>query len=477
MTIHAPAPVEVATEKPVDVDLSVVAPPAPSQGVLGRHRRRALLVVRVVADVVGFALPAFLVSGQPLPVLVAAVLLVAALAQGNLYRARLHLSVLDEVPGLLARVAAVAGGAALVVAVTPAQRLVADLLVGSLAGAAGLLVARSLVHALVREARSRGLVRHRTLVVGGGVLAADLVQTLRDHTEYGLDPVGYVDASPSASRAFGLVPYLGPPSALRGAVERADATVLLVAFGNTREVDLVGVLTAGDAAGLEVFVVPRFYEAFGNNSGDHIGAVPVVRRRRASLRGPAPAVKRAFDVVCSGLALLVLSPVLLACALAVRLEGGPGVIFRQERVGKDGELFELLKFRSLRPADETESAVHWNIARDSRMGPVGRFLRRRSLDELPQLWNILRGDMTIVGPRPERPFYVDRFSHDVPRYRHRHRVPVGLTGLAQVSGLRGDTSIRDRARYDNYYIENWSLWLDVKVILRTVREVVGARGG
>jgi lipopolysaccharide/colanic/teichoic acid biosynthesis glycosyltransferase len=129
----------------------------------------------------------------------------------------------------------------------------------------------------------------------------------------------------------------------------------------------------------------------------------------------------------------------------------------------------------MRPVDEDESRTNWSIADDRRVGPVGRFMRRTSLDELPQLWNILRGDMTIVGPRPERPFFVEKFSAEHPHYAMRHRVPVGLTGLAQVSGLRGDTPISDRARFDNYYIENWSLWLDVKVILRTVAEVF--RGG
>jgi lipopolysaccharide/colanic/teichoic acid biosynthesis glycosyltransferase len=164
------------------------------------------------------------------------------------------------------------------------------------------------------------------------------------------------------------------------------------------------------------------------------------------------------------------------CALAVRVEGGPGVIFRQPRVGRDGVVFQCLKLRSMRPANETDSATTWSVANDNRVGPVGRFLRRTSLDELPQLWNILRGDMTLVGPRPERPHFVDRFSAEYDRYAHRHRVQAGLTGLAQVSGLRGDTSIADRARFDNYYIEHWSLWLDMKIIVRTFSEVLFARG-
>jgi lipopolysaccharide/colanic/teichoic acid biosynthesis glycosyltransferase len=184
-----------------------------------------------------------------------------------------------------------------------------------------------------------------------------------------------------------------------------------------------------------------------------------------------------MDVLMSGVALFLLAPVFTVCALGVRLEGGPGVIFRQSRVGLDGRPFKLLKFRSLKPVDEGESQTQWSIAHDNRLGSFGRFLRKSSLDELPQLWNILRGDMSLVGPRPERPHFVDQFSTHIPRYMARHRVPAGLTGWAQVHGLRGDTSIEDRARFDNYYIENWSPWLDVKILLRTLSQVVRGGGG
>jgi lipopolysaccharide/colanic/teichoic acid biosynthesis glycosyltransferase len=152
------------------------------------------------------------------------------------------------------------------------------------------------------------------------------------------------------------------------------------------------------------------------------------------------------------------------------------VIFRQTRVGQHGELFDCLKLRTMHPANVSDSATTWSIATNDRVGPVGRLLRRTSLDELPQLWNILRGDMTLVGPRPERPHFVEQFSTQYDRYAHRHRVRAGLTGFAQVSGLRGDTSIADRARFDNYYIENWSLWLDIKILIRTFAEVFFARG-
>ncbi|WP_010301736.1 sugar transferase, partial [Streptomyces sp. SA3_actF] len=186
--------------------------------------------------------------------------------------------------------------------------------------------------------------------------------------------------------------------------------------------------------------------------------------------------KRALDLALAGPALVLLSPLLLACALAVRLSDGPGVLFRQERVGQYGKTFTLLKFRSLRPCDDREAATRWNVAHDDRMSRVGRFLRRSSLDELPQLWNILRGDMSLVGPRPERPFFVAEFGRTYTGYRHRHRAPVGLTGLAQISGLRGDTSIEDRSRHDNYYVDHWSFWLDVRILARTALSLVRPSG-
>ncbi|GGR82279.1 hypothetical protein GCM10010252_21130 [Streptomyces aureoverticillatus] len=178
--------------------------------------------------------------------------------------------------------------------------------------------------------------------------------------------------------------------------------------------------------------------------------------------------KRALDVAVSGALLLLAAPLLLTCALVLRVTEGPGVVFRQERVGKDGRLFTVLKFRTHRPADSQESATRWSVADEDRISPFCRFLRSTSLDELPQLWNVLRGDMSLVGPRPERPFFVDRFSRRYPHYAQRHRVLTGVTGLAQIHGLRGDTSIEDRCRFDNAYIDSWSLWQDLCILLRTV---------
>jgi exopolysaccharide biosynthesis polyprenyl glycosylphosphotransferase len=181
-------------------------------------------------------------------------------------------------------------------------------------------------------------------------------------------------------------------------------------------------------------------------------------------------VKRGLDVLVAGVGLLAAAPVLAVAAVAVHVSSPGPILFRQMRVGRGGRAFALLKFRSMRMNDDSDTA--WSVADDDRVTPVGRFLRRTSLDELPQLLNILSGDMSLVGPRPERPHFVEQFVETIPGYRDRLRVPVGLTGWAQVHGLRGDTSIADRVRFDNAYIENWSLWLDIVILARTIREAL-----
>jgi len=186
----------------------------------------------------------------------------------------------------------------------------------------------------------------------------------------------------------------------------------------------------------------------------------------ASGRPPARRVKRALDVVVAMIALVLVAPVLAIVAVAVRIEGGPGVLFRQQRVGQYGRVFTLYKFRSLAPV-AAEGDTTWSIDGDPRLGPVGRFIRATALDELPQLWNVLVGDMSLVGPRPERPHFVEQFARTVPDYTVRHLVPVGLTGLAVVEGMRGDTSIPGRAAVDKRYVTSWSLGLDLLIIART----------
>jgi exopolysaccharide biosynthesis polyprenyl glycosylphosphotransferase len=410
--------------------------------------------------------------------LAAALVSVGAFATGGLYRARRHLSVLDELPSLYFRFLAATAAVAIVVAVRHGSLNYVDGYLQLAAASGGLLLpARALSRMVVLMARRRRWVEHSAVIVGGGPIAIELARLLRRYPQYGLRFAGFVDVPTAAHDRRESMPLIGYLDDLSNLVRYTECDVVIIADIDSPE---SAVLAAVRSPGLEkcdLWMVPRLREFQSATSGppDHIGAIPVVPVRRALLEGPKWALKRTSDIVLAGAALLLLSPVLALCALASFADGGRGIIFRQQRIGQFGKPFDLLKFRSMRPANEHESQTNWNIGSDPRVGPIGRFLRRTSLDELPQLWNIVRGDMTIVGPRPERPYFVDQFSVDYPEYAMRHRVPVGLTGLAQVSGLRGDTPISDRARFDNYYIENWSLWLDVKVLLRTVGEVF--RGG
>ncbi|HVU71699.1 MAG TPA: sugar transferase, partial [Mycobacteriales bacterium] len=377
---------------------------------------------------------------------------------GALYRSRLTLSALDDAVAIVARAIASSATVAAAIIVLHRDDARAELILTGVLLGAFALAGRTIGYAAVRHARARGVVGHPTLILGAGRVGAQVVDLLHDHAEYGLRPVGYLDSDPLLQPSERRVPVLGGDDVLAQTIVEFGVRDVVVAFGSLPESMLVEVIRTCDKLDVEIFFVPRLFELyFTSRDVDLLWGFPLVRLRAPAFRSPAWRLKRAFDLLASGIALTILSPLMAVIALAVRLEGGPGVIFRQTRVGLDGRPFSVMKFRSLKPADETESQTNWNIAHDDRLGPIGKFLRQSSLDELPQLINILRGDMSIVGPRPERPHFVDQFAGLYPRYTARHRVPAGLTGWSQVHGLRGDTSIEERARFDNYYIENWTL--------------------
>jgi lipopolysaccharide/colanic/teichoic acid biosynthesis glycosyltransferase len=332
-----------------------------------------------------------------------------------------------------------------------------------------------------------------TLVVGADAAsAARIAAVLHARPEYGMRPVGLAAPAPvrpappqppavhvaeqlhiAASKTAPpvpppLLPVLpSPGDVTRAVIQNAvrDAVVAGPATLDTRTIATVRLLAA---QGCRLWQVDGERRGRGAGTG-HLWGHPCRRLEPypPTASRTARGGKRLLDAAVAGTALLCLTPVLAACALAMRLADGPGVIFRQERIGLHGRPFTLLKFRTLRPADDHESATRWSVADDHRMSRAGRLLRRTSLDELPQLWNVLRGDMSLVGPRPERPYFVAEFSRTLPGYADRHRMPAGITGLAQVHGLRGDTSIADRARFDNHYIDSWTLWQDVSILLRT----------
>jgi exopolysaccharide biosynthesis polyprenyl glycosylphosphotransferase len=404
-----------------------------------------------------------------------AVVLVGFLYVVELYRSRLTLSLLDDLPRLvqawLMAVALMEVGAQIILGEFVGIRLAA------VAGVA-LVTVRLLSYQLVRSLRRSGLVSHPTVIVGADETGEAIVRQLNKNPQCGLKTLGFLDSYVSqAGDTRRPAPLLGAPWELSKVLRIYEPRALIIAHTSMTENDLVAIIRACHRHHCEMFILPRLYQVTHvGDDMDALGDLPLIRLRRAAYRSWGWRWKRLLDIVGSLAAIVVLSPILLACAIVVRLEGGPGVIFRQERVGVDGRRFELLKFRSLRPVNELESQTNWNIAHDSRVSVVGRILRRYSLDELPQLFNILRGDMSLVGPRPERPYFVAEFDRLYGDYGARHRVPCGLTGWAQVHGLRGNTSIQERARFDNFYIENWSLWLDLKILLLTVISVFKSPG-
>jgi exopolysaccharide biosynthesis polyprenyl glycosylphosphotransferase len=347
-------------------------------------------------------------------------------------------------------------------------------------------IARVVLLLVRRQAICNEALATPTLVIGAGLVGERLVERLVAEPKYGMRPVGFLDADPPArsdpSRAP-LVPLLGAPNDLADAVARTGARHVILAFSSEPDQRLVERVEQCQRLGLEVSLIPRLYESINERATlDHVGGLPLVSLRPTDPRGWQFTVKHAFDRAFALVALLALAPVMIAIAIGVRASSSGPALFRQRRVGRDGRVFDVLKFRTMlesNGAHEFElpygSAPGGVEGIDRRTG-VGKWLRGTSLDELPQLLNVLRGDMSLVGPRPERPEFVERFNSEVNRYGDRHRVKSGITGWAQVNGLRGQTSIADRVEWDNYYIQNWSLRLDLRILALTVWEVLRAGG-
>jgi exopolysaccharide biosynthesis polyprenyl glycosylphosphotransferase len=449
------------------------APTSPrAQSVTTRRRWRvpARPEMAVVAFADFAALAAFVMIVAPLAttwwsyVFVGSVVVLLT-ATGH-YRSRITLNVARE-----ARSIAVCTAVPLLVLAAVHIQGVSSLglIVAGLSVVVCMLVLRCVLYALIRRLRTRGIYGERTLIIGAGQIGTTFAATLQEHREYGLRPIGFLDDVDGADLPL---PLFGGVALLRMVLfeERVDRVV--VAFGRAREADMVDVLRACEDASVDIHILPRFFElgsAVHATDVDDVWGFPLVRLRRPVRRTFSRATKRAFDMSVAAVGLLLSAPLYAVLAVAVKLSSPGPVHFRQQRVGQRGETVEILKFRSMRV--HSDSDTEWTIA-DEAVTRVGRVMRVLGLDEIPQLWNILRGQMSLVGPRPERPFFVEQFKAEIPHYDDRHRVPGGLTGLAQVHGLRGDTSIEERARFDNHYIENWSLWRDLTILMQTLFAVV-----
>ena len=459
----------------------------PARGVLRVAVDFALLCA-AVALALGGVHGALRVSAASAPLLAMPPLVMLLFYLRGLYRTRLRALILDGVVPVISAVSVAAMTVAMIGLlangrVPSTHQWVRAWLFALLAVGVGRMILAFAQH----WARAARLVGRPVLIMGAGVVGTQVARRLDRHPEYGLVPVGFLDDEPRSIAEVGGrdMPVLGTVEDLDETVKRTGVRNLIVAFSSVADARVSRLIRRCQELGIEVSVVPRMFDTINNRVGyDTVGGLPLMSFTSIDPRGLQFTLKHVFDRVFAAFLVVVLSPVLLCTAVAVRLTSPGPVLFSQRRVGRDGRIFDLYKFRSMRmdPAqqglsDDDTTALEFllggdtapgGVEGDDRRTAVGRLLRRTSLDELPQLINVLRGQMSLIGPRPERPAFVELFRQDIDRYGDRHRVKSGITGWAQVHGLRGQTSLAERVEWDNYYIANWSLGLDAKILVLTL---------
>lgn len=334
-----------------------------------------------------------------------------------------------------------------------------------------LIVIRVAYHTLVLQLRQRFGRLQRVLIVGTAEVARDLKRRIDGHPELGLDISGFVSSTRSSvvGSAVDGLPVLGEVNELRRIVAAAAIDVVFVAQPVTMPGQLEGILAQLSSEMVEIKIVPDLYRhALLRSTIEEFDGMPILSLDESPLTGWASVLKRALDLTLAPPLLLLCAPLMLGIAVGVRLTSGRPIFYVQERMGLDGRTFQLIKFRTMCVDAEKEIGPVWAAPDDARRTRFGAFLRRTNLDELPQLWHVIRGEMSLVGPRPERPVFIDEFRERLPSYMLRHRVKAGMTGWAQVNGWRGNTSIERRLDHDLDYIRNWSLTFDLKILWLTL---------
>jgi Undecaprenyl-phosphate glucose phosphotransferase len=344
-------------------------------------------------------------------------------------------------------------------------------LVFALSGLLLVAVQRYLVRKTLRSLRKKGYNQKYLLIVGAGPVGIDFARKVRAHRDFGYNVLGFLDDDKSKQNSEVLgKPVFGGCHMLLSLLEKESVDEVVVALP-LKAYDKYGkIVDACEDAGIRARIIPDYNRYLpGRPSVENFDGIPLLNIRKIPLDDPFYSfVKRMFDLASSLLALLVTSPLLFFVAIGIKLTSPGPVLFRQIRVGMGNQPFEMLKFRTMQVADDNTSETVWTTSEDPRKTKFGTFLRKSSLDELPQFFNVLIGNMSLIGPRPERPFFVEQFREEIPRYMVKHQVKPGITGWAQVNGWRGDTSIEQRIECDIYYIENWDLLFDVKIIFLTI---------
>ncbi len=330
------------------------------------------------------------------------------------------------------------------------------------------LLGREFHRNLTITLRRRGVANDNLLVVGTGKIAVDIVKQVQRSRELGYNIVGVVNDPTNHQGKMMGVPVVGNYTDLPRLIDEYRVGQIIIAVPDAKRNEIVELVTLCQRGTVDIKIYPDIFAYIaGDLTLEDLNGMPLLTVRDIALRGWRLSLKRGLDIVGSGIGLVLLSPFMLLTALMLRSESKGPVFFLQERMGLDGRPFPMIKFRSMR-SDSEVKGPGWTIQNDPRVTRVGRFMRRTNWDEIPQLINVLLGHMSLVGPRPEQTYYVNQFRNQIPRYMERHREKAGMTGWAQIHGLRGDTSISERTTYDLWYVENWSLWLDIKIIFRTI---------
>lgn len=328
-------------------------------------------------------------------------------------------------------------------------------------------IGRALQSRIQLSLRARGWGEERVLIIGSGEAGRIVMQKIRRSPQLGYRVVGFVDDH-SKVKAVLNSPVLGTTEDLPDLIDSERVSEVIIAMPDAPHQEILKIVSKCDPGKVAIKVFPDVFQIMATevSIGD-LGGLPLLAVRDTGLRGWRLILKRAIDIVGSAIGLTLLSPFMMLLAVLIKLESAGPVFFTQERMGLDGKRFMMLKFRSMRANAEAATGPIWATPNDDRRTRLGAVLRKISFDELPQLVNVLIGDMSLVGPRPERPVFVEQFKKSIPRYMDRHREKAGMTGWAQINGLRGDTSIIERTKYDLWYIENWSLSLDFRIMIRT----------
>ena len=328
---------------------------------------------------------------------------------------------------------------------------------------------RYLIHKVLKVNRKKGRNIKHTVFIGFSTSAAAYIDRIKANPQWGLKVHGIFDDLVSDNFEYRGIKKIGTLKDLAAYLEKSSLDEVAITLNLNEYHKLEQIVAICEKSGVHTKFVPDYYNFISTNPyTEDLDGLPVINIRNVPLTNTVNRmIKRLIDIIGSIVALILFSPIMLVVAILVKKSSPGPIFFAQERIGLGNKPFKMYKFRSMGVQDPKKEAKEWTTKNDARVTPVGRIIRKTSLDELPQFWNVLKGDMSLIGPRPERPLFVEKFKEEIPRYMIKHQVRPGITGWAQVNGFRGDTSIRSRIEHDLYYIENWSLGLDIKILFLT----------